>query len=128
MRFRDLEKKGRWLPEENPSSLTKWYLSVRDIPLDMLDVGDVCRALRQNLFVSEVLPIAVALLEDDVLAGELYDGELIVALAGLNAGYWQENKNLAHKAVNALGEAGKLSKDVELLRDVSALVDFLVAL
>lgn len=116
------------MPEENPSSLTKWYLSVRDIPLDMLDVGDVCRALRQNLFVSEVLPIAVALLEDDVLAGELYDGELIVALAGLNAGYWQENKILAHKAVNALGEAGKLSKDVELLRDVSALVDFLVAL
>lgn len=127
MTFRDLEKESPidWISEDNPSSLTEWYLSVRDTPIDLLGLGDVCRALRQNLFVSEVLPVAVALLSDDVLAGDRYDGELIVALAGLDAEYWKENKGAANLTVCALDEVKDLSQDAELLKDVSTLMSVL---
>ena len=127
MNFRDLEKRtpANWFSEDKNSSLTEWYLSVRDINLSQLGVGDICRALRQNLFVSEVLPFAVALLNYDVLTGERYDGELIVALSGLSSKYWQENANAASQAANALAEVKQLSKDADLLRDASTLANVL---
>lgn len=127
MKFRDLEKKTSvgWVPEDKPSSLTEWYISVRDIHLNQLGVGDVCRALRQDLFVSEVLPVAVALLNDDVLAGESYDGELVAALSGLSRRYWQENTGAACQAACALAEVEKLSQDTDLLRDASTLAKVL---
>ncbi|MDP9781400.1 contact-dependent growth inhibition system immunity protein [Pseudomonas fluorescens] len=127
MTFRDLEKLASvvWLSENNPSSLTEWYLSVRDTPLTQLGVGDVCRALRQNLFVSEVLPVAVVLLTNDVLAGERYDGELVAALASLNAECWQESPHARQKTICALAEVKNLSQDVEVLRDTSTLMTVL---
>ncbi|WP_223458046.1 MULTISPECIES: contact-dependent growth inhibition system immunity protein [unclassified Pseudomonas] len=123
MKFRDLEKEAPnyWLPENHPSPLTEWYLSVRDTPLEQLSVGDVCRTLRQGLFVCEILPIAVALLNDDVLAGERYDGELIAALAGVNTCYWQASSNAMLQTVCALNEVKHLTSDAELLRDSSNL-------
>ncbi|MGY2292798.1 contact-dependent growth inhibition system immunity protein [Pseudomonas sp. SDO528_S397] len=127
MKFRDLEKgvSVGWLPEEKFSSLTEWYISVRDIHLNQLGVGDICRALRQDLFVSEVLPVAVALLNDDVLAGERYDGELVAALSGLSPRYWQGNTSTACQAACALAEVETLSQDTDLLRDVSNLAKVL---
>lgn len=127
MKFRDLEKGTPigWLSEDKPSSLTEWYLSVRDIHLSRLGVGDVCRAIRQDLFVREILPVAIALLNDDVLAGERYDGELVAALSGLSQKYWQENAIAAYQATCALAKVEKISNDTDLLRDVSTLAKVL---
>ncbi|WP_434572514.1 contact-dependent growth inhibition system immunity protein [Pseudomonas sp. Z3-8] len=124
MTFRELERLTQidWLPEDSPSSLTEWYLLVCDTPLDNLSIGDVCRATRQNLFVNELLPFAVILLHDEVLAGERYDGELLAALASVSAECWQENKSLAQKAACALAEVKNLSQDPELLKDASTLM------
>lgn len=47
-----------WSPEDPMSSLSEWYLSVRDTDFDNLEVGDVCRALRQDLFIADLLTIA----------------------------------------------------------------------
>lgn len=123
MKFRDLEKDSAvtWLEEGNPSSLTEWYLSVRDIHLDRLGVGDVCRALRQDLFVSDILPVAIALLNEDILAGERYDGELVAALADLHPKYWQDNTSAAHQAARALTAVEHLCNDPEFLSDASTL-------
>ena len=124
MTFRELERLTQisWLPEDSPSSLTEWYLLVCDTPLDHLSIGDVCRAIRQNLFVDELLPFAVMLLHDDVLAGERYDGELLAALASVSAECWQRNASAAQKAVCALAEVKNLSQDPELLKDASTLM------
>jgi len=67
----------------------------------------------------------VTFLHDDVLAGEKYDGELIVALASVSAEYWQENTSLAQKAVCALNEFNNLSQDSDLLKDASNLMSAL---
>lgn len=124
MTFRELERLTQigWLPEDSPSSLTEWYLLVCDTPLDHLSTGDVCRAIRQNLFVNELLPFAVILLHDDVLAGERYDGELLAALASVRAECWQENTSAVQKAACALAEVKDLSQDLELLKDASTLM------
>lgn len=124
MTFRELARLTGigWFPEDSPSSLTEWYLLVRDTPLDQLGVGDVCRAIRQDLFINELLPFAVILLHDDVLAGERYDGELLAALATVSAECWQRNTSAARKAACALGEIKNLSQDPELLKDASTLM------
>lgn len=127
MKFRDLEKGSSvdWQTEDKVSSLNEWYLSVRDIHLSELGVGDICRALRQDLFVSEVLPIAVTLLNDDVLIGERYDGELIAALSSLNSRYWKENREAGSEVGCAVVNAEELSKDPEFLKDLSTLISVL---
>ncbi|MDR1423472.1 MAG: hypothetical protein LBI92_02530 [Azoarcus sp.] len=87
---------------ENPSSLTDWYLSVRDIPFDQLSVEDLCRAVRQDLFVEKLLPVIVDHLEQDVFMGYMYDGEMLSALVGMNVGFWRRNCDFAHRILNIL--------------------------
>ncbi|QIA03874.1 contact-dependent growth inhibition system immunity protein [Pseudomonas fluorescens] len=126
MKFRDLEE----LPfldiaTQDGCSLDEWYVSVRDVPINELAVGDICRALRQELFTRYVLPVAVALLSDDVLAGDRYDGELLVALAGLNEVHWRENTGAAIQVNAALAALKDFCNDSELLKDASSLMKML---
>ena len=79
--FRALDG-NRVLPEPR-SALEQWYLAVRDVPLRQLGVPDLARAIRQGLFTDQLVPIAIDELTRDPLAGELYDGELVAAVAGL---------------------------------------------
>lgn len=67
------------------SSLDEWFSSIIDIPLDELEVGDVARAIRQDLFLADVLPKAETILKQDPLAGEDYDGQLISSISSLNS-------------------------------------------
>jgi len=67
----------------NQSSLEIWFKSVMDVPLEKLELGDLCRALRQRVCVEQLMPLVLDILDEDPLAGEIYDGELIVALATL---------------------------------------------
>lgn len=69
----------------NNSSLDEWFNSVLDVPFDKLDVGDIARAIRQDLFLADILPIAEVILRNDPLAGDDYDGQLISSIASLNS-------------------------------------------
>lgn len=63
------------------SSLDLWFERVIDIPLEKLEVEDLCRAIRQELFLEQLMPSILDVLSEDPLAGEYYDGELIAALS-----------------------------------------------
>lgn len=93
-----------WQPEADPSSLTQWYLSVCDVPLEDLGVEDLCRAVRQDLFISDLLPVAVSTLKKDLLSGYIDDGELLAAVARLSPLYWIGNVFLAKKMLSILVE------------------------
>lgn len=121
MRFSDFEQRDFYSTSRACSSLDEWYLSVRDIPLDQLSVGDICRALRQDLYVREVMPVAMDLFEHDVLAGDRYDGELLYALVGLSEVYWRNNTEVARKAMTALAMIDVSNVDSELSRNALAL-------
>jgi len=69
----------------NRSSLDEWLSGVLDVSLDELKVGDIARAIRQELFLDEILPKAEVILRQAPLAGEDYDGQLISSIASLNS-------------------------------------------
>ncbi|MBK0097471.1 hypothetical protein IBT49_15915 [Erwinia sp. S63] len=76
----------------NQSSLEIWFKSVMDVPLEKLELSDLCRALRQRVCVEQLMPLVLDILDEDPLAGEIYDGELIAALATL-----KNEESMCHK-------------------------------
>ncbi|MEJ6816488.1 contact-dependent growth inhibition system immunity protein [Pseudomonas sp. LF-5] len=130
MTFREVEKKYSvaWSPEDPMSSLSEWYLSVRDTDFDNLEVGDVCRALRQDLFIADLLTIATRFLSEDVLTGDRYDGELISALADIKADYWVVNVQAARDTIDALVLVSDVTEDVDCLSDTSRLIKTIKAI
>lgn len=101
------------------SSLDEWFSSILDIPIDELEVGDVARAIRQDIFLAEVLPKAEAILRKDPLAGEDYDGQLISSIASLNH---DEIKSAlpSLQSINAfLNQLDKADLDSQVVMDIS---------
>lgn len=107
---------SKWEPESEPSSLTLWYLSVRDIPIEELGLEDLCRALRQDLFSLELLPIAIDVLSKDPLSGFFDDGELLVLINDLPSSYWSGNELLVRRLLSVLVNSEHLlSEEPEIL-------------
>ncbi|BCQ36939.1 MULTISPECIES: contact-dependent growth inhibition system immunity protein [Erwinia] len=83
--FRDLLiTEGSNYEPSTRSSLDEWFSSIVDVPLDELDVGDIARAIRQDLFLVHILPRAESILKGNPLAGDDYDGQLISSIASLS--------------------------------------------
>ena len=98
-------------PAGEEYSLPSWYRSVRDVPLNKLQVEDISRACRQNIHLVHVIPLALNMLEANPLAGEMYDGELLVSLKAVPTDYWDAHVNdklacraIIEKVVNTLSE------------------------
>lgn len=66
------------------SSLDEWFSSIVDVPLDELDVGDIARAIRQDLFLVHILPRAESIFKGNPLAGYNYGGQLISSITSLS--------------------------------------------
>ncbi|QXH58836.1 contact-dependent growth inhibition system immunity protein [Pseudomonas maumuensis] len=120
MKFIDMERQlnQNFSPSDRPSPLSDWYVSVREISIVELSVGDICHALRQKVFVAEVLPVAISMLSEDVLAGDRYDGELICALIDAFKNDWGARSDFGEKVINVLADIDCLMKDSELLAEV----------
>ena len=78
--FRDLD--GNAVLPAPSSPLELWYESVRDTEIADMYVGDLARACRQGLFLAEILPTCLVVLRHDPLAGEMLEGELLLACIG----------------------------------------------
>ena len=91
--FRKLENKlllsERIVGAESP--LSSWYEKVCDKPLGDLTDGDLSVACRQKLFPINVVPLVLERLRSTPLAGEMYDGELLVSLSQIPAHYWENH-------------------------------------
>ncbi|MBW2820667.1 toxin-immunity protein system imunity protein CdiI, partial [Escherichia coli] len=61
---------------EQQSPLELWFERIIDVPLEKLTVEDLCRAIRQNLCIDQLMPRVLEVLTKEPLAGEYYDGEL----------------------------------------------------
>ena len=102
--FRTIEKQlGVAQVDSCPTeSLEIWYESVRDKPISDFDIEDVCRACRQEIYPEHVVPVAIQRLQEDALAGEKYDGELLVALNSIRREFWAAHLDLARSAASLL--------------------------
>ena len=85
------------LPEEHGEEmpLPAWYRSVYQTPLDQLTIEDLSKAGRQSLHFEQVVPIIIARLGADPLAGEMFDGELLASLRSVGADYWKAHRSQA---------------------------------
>lgn len=119
--FRSLEPHGFAARDESQplSALDSWYESVGDTPIAQLRIRDVCRACRQELYLKRVIPAALVRLGRDPLAGELYDGELIVALAGVPRDYWAAHRDQTRSLRGLL--AGVVAPDADVAAAVQRL-------
>ncbi|GAA5185476.1 hypothetical protein GCM10025771_41400 [Niveibacterium umoris] len=125
MRFCDLEaEQAHDTIERDTSSLGAWYRDVRTCEITDLSEWDLCRAVRQRLFLNHVLPVALALTVRDVNAGGAYDGELVHDLASLDA---QEFERLvcAKDWLHELERIEAESLDIEVRKNLDDLIRLL---
>jgi len=107
--------------EEYP--LPAWYRAVSETPLDELGVEDICKACRQQVHLEHVVPLALRILKTEPLAGEMYDGELLVSLKSAPSDYW-----IAHQdevsSLKSIIEAVSRSENAydDLLHDIQELL------
>jgi hypothetical protein len=124
--FADLER-AKGIPYSSPSDpwpLQGWYERVRTVPISQMPAGDVAIAVRQETWLPEVVERALAILEDDFLAGDIYEGELVAALAGLPGNFWEENPVLRSLSRQMLSEGLHLL-DADVLEKIKPLVKLL---
>lgn len=102
----------------NRSSLDEWFSDILDVPLENLSVGDLARAIRQDLFLAEILPKAEIILKQDPLAGEDYDGQLISSIATLTTYEIKEILPSLRKIADFLNQLDKTNFDNKIAMDI----------
>jgi hypothetical protein len=105
--FREIESAKGVAPSEvgECSPLGEWYARVRDVPLAAFGVEDLCKSVRQCLYLEHVVPAALDLLEKEPLSGEMYDGELASAFHAIPDTFWRADKHIAARARSILQSA-----------------------
>ncbi len=106
------------------SALEEWYIKVRDTKLAEMELEDLARACRQDLYDEEVVPLCLMKLEEDPLAGALYDGELTWSLKkGVSSEYWRTHPvekerflKLAERGYQENGDKDLIVTEDDLLR------------
>lgn len=67
--------------------LQKWYNKLIDKTINEITIADVLRMMRQNEFFNLAMEKAVEFLQDNVFAGETYDGELLKKISEMNTSF-----------------------------------------
>jgi len=100
------------------SSLDEWFSGILDVPIDELEVGDVARAIRQDIFLEYILPKAEIILQKDPLAGEDYDGQLISSIASLGHGEIKSSLPSLRRISSFLNQLDKTSLDSQVVMHI----------
>lgn len=101
------------------SSLEAWFESVLDVSVEGMAVGDLCRAVRQKICVDQLMPRILAVLTEDPLTGDLYDGELIAALATIKENELQDHKETFIKIKHLINGLDPQDINDDLKNDIS---------
>lgn len=67
--------------------LQKWYNKLIDKTINEITIADVLRMMRQKEFLNLAMTKAIEFLEDNVFAGETYDGELLEKISEMNTSF-----------------------------------------
>lgn len=100
------------------SPLELWFERVIDIPIEELAVEDLCRAIRQELCVDQLMPRVLEVLTEDPLAGEYYDGELIAALSTIKGEDLKDQKSSFVQIKQLINQLDPSDIDDDLKKDI----------
>ena len=100
------------------SPLEQWFERVIDIPLEEMSVEDLCRAIRQEICIVQLMPRILDILTEDPLAGEYYDGELISALSTVKMINLKDHIDSFQKAKDLINKIDISTIDNEIKKDI----------
>ncbi|WP_275233775.1 contact-dependent growth inhibition system immunity protein [Pantoea ananatis] len=104
--------------KKQKSPLEVWFESVLDVPIEDLEVEDICRAIRQKICIDQLLPKILTVLTKDPFAGEFYDGELIAALSTIDGNDLQVNKEIFMKIRDIINGLDRSDINNDLRKDI----------
>lgn len=67
--------------------LQKWYNKLIDKTFNEITIADVCRMIRQKMFSDLAIEKAVCILQDNLFAGDFYEGELLEHILKMDASF-----------------------------------------
>lgn len=109
MKIKELYNCGYETPEgtsEELYPLQKWYNQLIDKTIQEINREDVAKMLRQKIFPDLAMTKAIEFLQEDPFAGELYEGEILAAIAkqetSLLASYARELQDVLSDALRKM--------------------------
>lgn len=75
--------------DEELYPLQEWYNSLIDKTINQITIADVLRMMRQKVFINLAIKKAVEILQKNVFAGELYDGQLLETLSKIDVEFFE---------------------------------------
>ena len=83
MKIKELYNCEYEVSEKELYPLQEWYNQLIDKTIQEITPGDVARMLRQEMFPDLAMTKAIELLQENPFAGELYEGEILATIAGM---------------------------------------------
>ncbi len=123
MTIREVDEKNGIKYEESDweSGLTLWHNQVVDKRFCDYNIEDVCRACRQELHLEYVVPVAIKLLCENPMAGDMYDGELLSSMKCLPEAFWSDNEDMAKAAKDYILQISE-SDDKDVVSDINEIL------
>lgn len=114
------ERSGVVLPDPLPRQwpLEQWFAEVSDLPLEQLTAFGLARACRQKIELDAIFPFCLTALEADVLAGELYEGELLSAVLDLPPDFWTARPQQLDAFIAVCDAAVLETEDATLIAEI----------
>jgi len=103
---------------DQQSPLELWFERIIDVPIEELPVEDLCRAIRQELFIDQLMPRVLAVLTEEPLAGEYYDGELIAALSTIKGNDLKDQKGTFAQIKQLINQISPSDINDDLRKDI----------
>ncbi|MDQ0233119.1 contact-dependent growth inhibition system immunity protein [Metabacillus malikii] len=79
MKIRDIYQLPQGEARED-YALDEWYNTLIDKDITELDIIDLCRMIKQNIFIEIAIDKAIGFLKLNPLEGDVYDGQLLEVL------------------------------------------------
>ena len=97
-------------PNEFPTELIERCYKYRKIKISELTVGQLKTLISQKIGIKYLTEMTLELLEKNIIIGDLFEGDLLLAVSKIPAEYWTQNRNELKK-IKILIES-----NVELIR------------
>lgn len=95
-----------WEKPSIPSHLATECYRLRKLPLNKLSAENLRMLIGQNIGLEFLIPIALEKLEENILtSGNMYDGDLLFAVAQIDGDFWSKNPDLNNRLVEIRSEA-----------------------
>ncbi|MFT8349085.1 contact-dependent growth inhibition system immunity protein [Clostridium saccharoperbutylacetonicum] len=73
--------------------LDKWYVMLLNKTIEEINISDISRMLRQDILIEVAVNKSIEILNINLLAGEMYDGQLLELLYSVDLNKYKEDVN-----------------------------------